>query len=66
MEALEGIIIDITESKRQFLQIQYLSDHDYLTGLFNRMYYETAKNAFDREKRFPLTIFRWLISTVSS
>lgn len=56
VEALEGIIIDITESKRQFLQIQYLSDHDYLTGLFNRMYYETAKNAFDREKRFPLTI----------
>ena len=55
-EALEGIIIDITESKRQFLQIQYLSDHDRLTGLFNRMYYETAKNALDRERRFPLTI----------
>lgn len=56
VEALEGIIIDITESKRQFLQIQYLSDHDRLTGLFNRMYYETAKNALDRERRFPLTI----------
>ncbi|MEN6340259.1 MAG: PAS domain S-box protein, partial [Clostridiaceae bacterium] len=56
VEAMEGIIIDITESKKQFLQIQYLSDHDQLTGLFNRMYYETAKNTLDRERQFPLTI----------
>ncbi len=56
ISALEGIIIDITESKKQFLQIQYLNDHDRLTGLFNRQYYETTKNTLDKQKYFPLTI----------
>ncbi len=55
-EALEGIIIDITESKRQFLQIQYLNDHDQLTGLFNRPYYETVRNRMSREQASPLSI----------
>lgn len=54
--ALEGIIIDITESKKQFLQIQYLSDHDRLTGLYNRQYYETMKNRLDTAEYYPLTI----------
>jgi hypothetical protein len=36
--ALEGIIIDITNTKLQFLQIQYLSNHDQLTGVHNRQY----------------------------
>ena len=54
--ALEGIIIDITESKKQFLQIQYLNDHDRLTGLFNRQYYETTKNKLDKQKNYPMTI----------
>jgi diguanylate cyclase (GGDEF)-like protein/PAS domain S-box-containing protein len=56
LQALEGIIIDITESKKQFLQIQYLSDHDALTGLYNRQYYETAKAALDRKGEYPFTI----------
>lgn len=56
IEALEGIIIDITESKRQFLQIQYLNDHDQLTGLFNRPYYETVRNRMSREQANPLSI----------
>ena len=56
LQALEGIIIDITESKKQFLQIQYLNDHDRLTGLYNRQFYETRKLALDRAGRLPLTI----------
>lgn len=56
VQALEGIIIDITESKKQFLQIQYLSDHDRLTGLYNRQFYEARKHALDREGHLPLTI----------
>ena len=54
--ALEGIIIDITQSKLQFLQIQYLSNHDQLTGLHNRQYYDSIKKSLNAEKRFPFSI----------
>lgn len=54
--AFEGIIIDITNSKLQFLQIQYLSNHDQLTGLYNRQYYDNAKKRLDNEKYLPLSV----------
>lgn len=56
VEALEGIIVDITESKQQFLQIQYLSHHDQLTGLYNRAFFEAERNRIHAEKRIPVTI----------
>ena len=55
--ALEGIIIDITNTKLQFLQIQYLSNHDQLTGVHNRQYYDTAKKRFDSKEFLPLSVF---------
>jgi hypothetical protein len=55
--ALEGIIIDITNTKLQFLQIQYLSNHDQLTGVHNRQYYDTAKKHFDSKEFLPLSVF---------
>ena len=54
--ALEGIIVDITKSKLQFLQIQYLSNHDQLTGLHNRLYYDNAKKHLDKEPSLPLSL----------
>lgn len=54
--ALEGIIIDITNSKLQFLQIQYLSNHDQLTGLYNRQYYDNAKKRLDQTQSMPLSV----------
>jgi len=39
--ALEGLIIDITDRKEQELTLLYLSEHDMLTGLYNRGYFET-------------------------
>lgn len=54
--ALEGIIVDITKSKLQFLQIQYLSNHDQLTGLHNRQYYDNAKRSFDTAASLPLSL----------
>lgn len=54
--ALEGIIVDITKSKLQFLQIQYLSNHDQLTGLHNRQYYENAKRVLDANASLPLSV----------
>lgn len=56
VEALEGIIIDITESKRRFDQIQYMNDHDFLTGLYNRKFFEEEKENFDTQEYFPLSI----------
>lgn len=56
VSSLEGIVIDITESKLQFLQIQFLSDHDQLTGLFNRQHYDSVKKDYDSEKYFPLSV----------
>ncbi|GEM_PF-1247152 len=54
--ALEGIIVDITKSKLQFLQIQYLSNHDQLTGLHNRLHYDNAKKRLDKESSLPLSM----------
>lgn len=54
--ALEGIIIDITQSKLQFLQIQYLSNHDQLTGLHNRQYYDNAKKSINDQSHLPLSV----------
>ncbi len=37
---LRGIIVDITERKRMEEQLKHLSQHDTLTGLYNRSYFE--------------------------
>lgn len=55
--ALEGIIIDITRSKLQFLQIQYLSNHDQLTGLHNRQHYDLYRKKLDQPEFLPLSVF---------
>jgi len=56
IEALEGIIIDITESKMRQYQIEYANDHDFMTGLFNRRYYETQKERLDKSGNTPVSI----------
>ncbi len=37
---LEGIIIDITQQKEQELRLKYISEHNNLSGLYNRRYFE--------------------------
>ena len=54
--ALEGIIIDITETKEKQRQIEYISDHDLMTGVHNRRYYEEVKAHLDREEKLPIAI----------
>ncbi len=56
VEALEGLIIDITDQKLQQQEIEYLNWHDNLTGLHNRIYYEVAKQLLDNEENLPLSI----------
>lgn len=38
VEALEGIILDITQRKNMELRLRYNTEHDLLTGLFNGNY----------------------------
>ncbi|HHT65063.1 MAG TPA: EAL domain-containing protein [Clostridiales bacterium] len=40
VEALEGIVLDISDRKELELQREYLSKYDTLTGLHNRNYFE--------------------------
>lgn len=56
IEALEGLIIDISTRKELELSLQFQSDHDILTGLYNRRYYERAKEVMDKEENYPLSV----------
>ncbi|MEI6578045.1 MAG: HD domain-containing phosphohydrolase [Eubacteriales bacterium] len=47
---------DITEKKLQLEEIEFLSYHDPLTGLFNRRFYEIEINRLNNEKYYPLTL----------
>jgi len=56
VEALEGLIIDITARKKKEQEIEYLNNHDYLTGLYNRRYLEKAKEKFNKKEYHPISI----------
>lgn len=53
-----GVItfIDITDKKKQSREIQYLNQHDALTGLYNRRYFEKAITDYDEVGKLPLSI----------
>lgn len=56
---ITGVVIvfrDFTEKREKQKQIEYLSFHDYLTGLYNRRYMEDAVKRLDTERNFPFTI----------
>lgn len=56
VEALEGLVIDINDQKIKEEEIRYLSYHDGLTGLYNRIYFENQKIALNDETFLPLSI----------
>lgn len=37
---LEGLIVDITETKEKEMKLKYITEHNTLTGLYNRPYFE--------------------------
>lgn len=47
---------DFTEKKEKQEEINYLSFHDHLTGLYNRRYYEEELLRLDTPRNLPLTI----------
>jgi diguanylate cyclase (GGDEF)-like protein/PAS domain S-box-containing protein len=53
---LIGVSRDITDRKKTEAEILYLGQHDILTGLYNRSYYETARARLDQAKYLPLSV----------
>lgn len=52
-----GVVVvcsDVTERKKRLCEIEYLSSHDYLTGLFNRRSLEEKMATLDTEENLPL------------
>ncbi|MFW5780263.1 MAG: PAS domain S-box protein, partial [Bacillota bacterium] len=56
IEAIEGLIIDIEELKEKENQIKYLNEHDHMTGVYNRRYFEECKDKLDKAKFMPLSV----------
>jgi diguanylate cyclase (GGDEF)-like protein/PAS domain S-box-containing protein len=55
---IAGVIIvfrDITEKKKKQKNIEYLSFHDQLTGLYNRRFFEEENKRLDTERNYPLS-----------
>lgn len=54
-----GVVLvfhDVTEKKEQSQEIEYLSFHDPLTGLYNRRYFEEAMLCLDTKANLPVSI----------
>ncbi len=51
-----GVARDITERKKVEEQLKYLSMHDHLTGLYNRMYFEEELTRINNARHYPITI----------
>jgi diguanylate cyclase (GGDEF)-like protein/PAS domain S-box-containing protein len=57
IEALEGIIFDITDRKTREEEFKYLSEHDFLTELYNRKYFDDEKSRLDNMNDcLPVTV----------
>jgi len=51
-----GIYTDITERKIYEEKLRYMSLHDALTGLYNRMYFEEEINRLEGGRNYPVSI----------
>lgn len=49
VEALEGLIIDVSAKKDKEKQVEYLRTHDTLTGAYNRRFYIEKKGEMERD-----------------
>lgn len=56
LKYLEGIIIDISEQKKREEEINFLTFHDSMTGLYNRRYYSMTIDRIAREESLPISV----------
>lgn len=50
------VVRDISERKRTEEKLRYLSTHDPLTGLYNRLYFEEELERLERSRLFPIGV----------
>jgi diguanylate cyclase (GGDEF)-like protein/PAS domain S-box-containing protein/putative nucleotidyltransferase with HDIG domain len=57
-ETIGAVLVfrDVTEKIRSLKNIEYLSYHDGLTGLYNRRFYEEELKRMDNERNLPLSL----------
>lgn len=51
-----GVHIDIDREKRSAREIEYLSNHDELTGLYNRRYFNEELKRLHNSRKYPVSI----------
>jgi len=51
-----SIVRDITERKTYLSELEYLSLHDQLTGLYNRYYFENELERLSQSRDYPIAI----------
>ncbi|HCU08764.1 MAG TPA: hypothetical protein DF480_07385, partial [Clostridiales bacterium] len=56
VEALEGIIVDISQTKAALDRIHYMDEHDDLTGLLNRKYFDKRKEEYESSQDVPISM----------
>lgn len=56
LEALEGIIFDISDQKKREASVTYLRERDFLTGLYNRPYLEKQQKRLQASGYMPLSV----------
>lgn len=50
------VVRNVTERKETEENLRYMSTHDILTGLYNRVYFEQELNKLERGRHFPMSI----------
>lgn len=50
---------DNTQRRKNEDYIKYLSYHDSLTGIYNRMFFEHELKRLDTKKNLPISIIFW-------
>lgn len=56
IEALEGIIVDVTHQKKREEQINFLTYHDSMTGLYNRRYFTEVSSQLIFDDALPISV----------
>lgn len=53
---------DDTNRKLSLQQTEYMANHDYLTGLYNRFYYLSQKDTIIQQENYPISLVCWNIN----